>query len=92
MPLRESRRAEIGVSHSQYSEILGEAWVEVEIFLDSSDGKELWELSWTLSKAAADFRKALDDWNQKLRFADENSTCRLRLRFETAGIYSTLFD
>jgi hypothetical protein len=65
-------RAEIGVNHSQYSEVLGQAWADITIFLDSPEGKELWEFSRVLSKGVACYKKALADWNEKFEVNEPN--------------------
>lgn len=61
-------RTEIGINYRDYSTVVGEAWAEVKVFIESPNGKSLPELTVLLTKAIADYKSALDVWRSKIEF------------------------
>ncbi len=61
-------RTEIGINYNDYSTVVGEAWGDVKIFIESPDGKKVPEFSMLLAKAMADYKSALDIWKWKIEF------------------------
>jgi hypothetical protein len=61
-------RTEVGVNYADYVKVVGETWGDVKIFIESPDGKSLREFSMLLTKAAADYKLALDIWHNKIEF------------------------
>ena len=48
--------------------MVGEAWADVKIFIESPDGKKLQEFSVLLAKAAKDYKLALNVWQNKIQW------------------------
>ncbi len=63
---RVEARTEVGINYSQYSDVLGEAWAEVKIFIESPEGKKLWELSAELEQGVSEYKTALSAWGKKI--------------------------
>lgn len=59
-------RTEVGISYVQYMEVVGQAWGDMRVLVESPEGKDLWELSFLLMVAVQDYKKALDMWQEKL--------------------------
>jgi hypothetical protein len=60
-------RIEIGVSFGDYASVVGDAWFEVKIFIESPDGKKVPEFSMLLTKAVSDYKLALEIWQNKIK-------------------------
>ena len=60
-------RAEFGVNFEKYSTLVGEAWADVKIFVESPDGKKLPEFSFLLVSAMGKYKLALDIWHEKIQ-------------------------
>ncbi len=61
-------RTEVGINYNDYSTVVGEAWGDVKIFVESPEGKSLPAFSLLLTKAARDYKLALDIWQNKIQF------------------------
>ncbi len=61
-------RTEVGITYGDYANVVGEAWGEVKIFVESPDGKLLKEFSQQLMKVITDYKSALDIWRSKIKF------------------------
>ena len=61
-------RTEVGITFADYSTVVGQAWAEVKIFIESPAGKSLPEFSVLLTRAVADFKLALDIWQKRIRW------------------------
>jgi hypothetical protein len=67
-------RTEIGVNYADYSAVVGEAWGEVKIFVESPEGKNIPEYSLLLKKSIADYKSALDVWRSKLDYTPSSAS------------------
>ena len=61
-------RTEIGINYRDYSSVVGEAWGDVKIFVESPDGKTIPEFCVLLTKAVRDYKLALDIWQNKIQW------------------------
>ncbi len=61
-------RTEIGLSYSDYSTVVGEAWGEVKVFAESPEGKAIPDFSMMLANAIADYKSALKAWHDKIEY------------------------
>jgi flagellar biosynthesis GTPase FlhF len=62
-------RMEVGINYSAYGSVVGEAWGEVKIFVESEEGRKLQEFSELLVKAMDDYKLALDIWGKKIQYS-----------------------
>jgi hypothetical protein len=60
-------RTEVGVSYQEYSTVVGEAWGDIKVFAESSEGKKLPEFSFLLVSAMGKYKLALDIWQDKVQ-------------------------
>jgi hypothetical protein len=65
---RVEARTEVGINYRDYSALVGDAWADVKIFIESPDGKRLQEFSSLLAKAMDEYRLALEIWNDKIQY------------------------
>lgn len=63
-------KTEVGINYRDYSTIVGEAWGDVKLFIDSPEGKAVPELSDLLASAVSKYKLALDVWRGKLQDGD----------------------
>jgi chemotaxis protein histidine kinase CheA len=61
-------RIEVGINYANYSSVVGEAWGDVKIFVESPEGKALPDFSDLLVKAVADYKSALNVWQDKINY------------------------
>lgn len=59
-------RTEVGINYRDYSTLVGEAWADVKVFADSSDGKAVPEFTALLLSTMSKQKLALDTWQQKI--------------------------
>jgi len=63
-------RTEVGINSSNYSTVVGEAWVDVKLFAESPEGKTVPDFSVLLVSAMAKHKIALDVWQTKIENGD----------------------
>ena len=90
-------RVEIGINYADYSSIVGEAWAEVKLFIESPEGQKLPEYCMLLAKAVDDYKLALDIWRAKIEhnalYADNNDVDALQqLCWLQAGLWIGLAE
>ncbi len=61
-------RTEVGIRYENYSTVVGEAWADVKIFIESPEGKNLQEFDTLLAKAIANYKLAADIWQNKIQW------------------------
>jgi hypothetical protein len=59
-------RIEVGINYTNYSEVVGESWGEVRIFVESPEGKEIPEFSQLMELMIDNHKKALDIWRSQV--------------------------
>lgn len=59
-------RIEVGINYTNYSEVVGESWGEVRIFVESPEGKEIPEFSQLMELMIDNHKKALDIWRSQI--------------------------
>lgn len=61
-------RTEVGINYRDYSTVVGEAWGDVKIFVESPEGKSIPEFSLLLTEALRHYKLALDIWQDKIQY------------------------
>jgi hypothetical protein len=61
-------RMDVGINYVSYGAVIGEAWGEVKIFVESEEGKKLEEFCNMLRAAVADYKLAHDIWADKIKY------------------------
>ena len=61
-------RTEIGISYVEYGSVVGEAWGEVKIFVDSPEGKVIPDFSLCLTQSTSDYKSARSAWGAKIKY------------------------
>lgn len=82
-------RLEVGINYQRYTEVVGEAWADVSIIVESPDGEQLWEFSALLKEAIRHYKSAVDTWQKKItsdsRTADLDDENRMQLEWHDAN-------
>jgi hypothetical protein len=63
---RVQRRLEVGMTYSQYMELVGEQYAQVKLYVESPEGKKMLYFSMYLDLAFHNYRRALDQWKASL--------------------------
>jgi hypothetical protein len=59
-------RTEVGVNYANYSQVLGEQYAEIKIFLESPEGQQMPLFSSRISEAIEEYKKAKDNWQKSI--------------------------
>jgi len=59
-------RTEIGVSYANYSQVLGEQYGEIKIFLESPEGQQMPLFSSSIADAIKQYKDAMEGWKTRI--------------------------
>jgi len=62
-------RTEVGITRSNYSQVLGEQYGEIKIFTESPEGQSMPLFSSEVSEAIKHYKKASNDWESNLTYS-----------------------